>query len=282
MGKSTASNPQPIRVKLRQPMKVVAWGLTDAGKLREHNEDSVLIDLERQLFAVADGMGGHAGGERASGLAVELIEQQVAGARPRRMTRPIGISPDDPAGRLLREATESASKRIYELASAEHSLAGMGTTLTALLVDGGRAYLAHVGDSRAYLLRDNRLRQLTADHSWIEEQVRAGNMSREEADQSRLRHVVTRSVGFERDVHVDLVAMPVVAGDCFLLCTDGLSNYFRDEELASYLSINFFADVPRLLVQEANARGGEDNLTVIVVYLANQFESAVTTPSSNR
>jgi protein phosphatase len=145
----------------------------------------------------------------------------------------------------------------------------MGTTMTSLWFHGGRAYLAHVGDSRAYLFRDGRAQQLSDDHSWVSEQVRAGMMSEEEARESKFRHIITRSVGFERDVLVDGAAIPVQAGDCYLICSDGLSNYVEGDELARLMTSRFYREVPRLLVELANDRGGDDNITVVLVHVAN-------------
>jgi PPM family protein phosphatase len=252
-------------------MKLHCWGLTDVGRKRDHNEDSFLINAELGLFAVADGMGGHAGGDRASRLAVEIIEREVrdnmSGGTG---TVPIGPSTTEaPPARELRSAALTAGRTIFDLAEGNPQLSGMGTTLTALLLKSGRAYLAHVGDSRAYLYRDNRIEQLTEDHSWIEEQVKAGFMTPAEARESSLKHIITRSVGFERDVEVDLLAMPILMGDCFLLCSDGLSNTASIEDLRRALGQGYYSDVPKLLVDSANERGGDDNITVVLVYVAN-------------
>jgi serine/threonine protein phosphatase PrpC len=145
----------------------------------------------------------------------------------------------------------------------------MGTTLTALLFSKRRAYLGHVGDSRAYLYRDGKARQLTDDHSWIQDQVRAGLLSPDEAKESRFRNIITRSVGFEPSVQPDMQDLIVQAGDCYLLCSDGLSNYLSLEELGNVLTTQFYRDVPRALIALANDRGGDDNITCICVYAAN-------------
>jgi PPM family protein phosphatase len=252
-------------------MKLLSWSLTDVGRKRDHNEDSFLNNAELGLFAVADGMGGHAGGDRASRLAVEIIEREVRDNTSTSMnTVPIGPSTTEaPPARELRSAALTAGRTIFDLAEGDPQLSGMGTTLTALLLKSGRAYLAHVGDSRAYLYRDNRIEQLTEDHSWIEEQVKAGFMTAAEARESSLKHIITRSVGFERDVDVDLLAMPVLMGDCFLLCSDGLCNTASPEDLRRALSQGYYSDVPRMLVDGANERGGDDNITVVLVYVAN-------------
>ena len=249
-------------------MRIVPWGLSDVGCKREHNEDSLLVAPDLNLFAVADGMGGHVGGGRASKLAVETLEREIRAAELHQVASS-GPDPEDPPGNVLSEATRTASRTIYDEAQEKTELHGMGTTLTAILLHDGRAYLVHVGDSRCYLFRDGRIEQLTSDHSWIEEQVRAGYMTADEAQQSSLKHVVTRSVGFEREVDVDALAMPVLMGDCYLLCSDGLSNYLNDAQLRDYLIRGYYSEVPRRLVDTANKLGGDDNITVVVVYVAN-------------
>jgi serine/threonine protein phosphatase PrpC len=241
-------------------MRFFAYSLTDVGKKRDHNEDSFLVDDQLQLYAVADGMGGHAAGERASKMALETLSAAIG--------RPEKERPDALA--VLREATQVAGAAIFAAAQSDENLHGMGTTLTSLWFQRGRAYLAHVGDSRAYLYRDGRAQQLSDDHSWVSEQVRAGMMTEEEAKESKFRHIITRSVGFEQMVQVDGAAIPVQPGDCFLLCSDGLSNYVEGEELARVMQARFYRDVPRLLVELANDRGGDDNVTVVLVHLANE------------
>src|SRR5262249_15695138 len=153
---------------------------------------------------------------------------------------------------------------IFDAAQADPDMSGMGTTLTTLLIHAGRAHLAHVGDSRCYLFRDGKCQQLTDDHSWGSEQVRAGLLSEAEAKESKVKHIITRPAGFERDVLVDNSAVAVEPGDCFLLCSDGLSNYLEGDELAKVLTAHFYTKVPSLLIELANDRGGEDNVTVVL------------------
>ncbi len=240
-------------------MRLLSYSLSDVGRKRDHNEDSFLVDETMNLYAVADGMGGHQAGERASKMA---LEQLLAALGP-----PSGERPD--ALQVLREAAQAAGSAIFDAAQADDTLNGMGTTLTSLWFQRGRAYLAHVGDSRAYLYRDGRVQQLSDDHSWVSEQIRAGMMTEEEAKESKFRHIITRSVGFEREVQVDGAAIPVQPGDCFVICSDGLSNYLEGDELARVLQARFYRDIPRLLVDLANDRGGDDNVTVVVVHVAN-------------
>lgn len=292
-------------------MKLFAWALTDTGQKREKNEDSFLVADDLSLFAVADGMGGHRGGARASSLALEVLHREVGAAisdlsaaaerlnelaKARwndardeeegcRETEEITQSTVDatadmveageeldalpPATAVMRLAARKASSEVFREASRNPSLSGMGTTLTAMFCEAGRMHLVHAGDSRAYLFRDGSIRQLTDDHSWIAEQVRSGLMSAREAEVSQYKHVITRSIGFDRDVEVDSAGVVVQCGDCFLLCSDGLSNYIEEEELRGLMEEGWYRRLPQTLVDLANERGGDDNITVVVVYAAN-------------
>ena len=175
-----------------------------------------------------------------------------------------------PALELMREIVKRASTGIFEAAWAKPELRGMGTTLTAVLVHGNRAHLVHAGDSRCYLFRDGILRQLTDDHSWIAEQLRSGNMSEAEAKASKFRHVITKSIGFERDTEADMKSVPITAGDCFVLCSDGMSNYVEHGELERIVAMTWYRRLPDTLVSLANDRGGEDNVTVVVGVVSNE------------
>jgi protein phosphatase len=145
----------------------------------------------------------------------------------------------------------------------------MGTTLTAILVHAGKAHLVHAGDSRCYRFRDGELHQLTDDHSWIAEQLRSGTISEAEAKASKFRHVITRSIGFERDIDADVKSVPVSPGDCFLLCSDGMSNHVEHGELERIIAMTWYRRLPHALIELANDRGGEDNITVVVGWIAN-------------
>lgn len=261
-------------------MKPCGWAITDVGRRRDHNEDTFLCNNRLALYAVADGMGGHLGGERASHMAVEILEREMERSLDGELKAT--VSGPKPEGGLravaqaLRDATIVAAKTIHEAAHTDAQHAGMGTTLTSALFHGKHVSVCHVGDSRAYLYRDGRARQLTEDHSWIQEQVRAGLLSREDALLSRFRNIITRSVGFEPTVEPDLLTLPVELGDCFLLCSDGLSNYLSTEEIAQVLTDRFYADAGPAFVEIANERGGEDNITCIVIYVANVGENPET------
>jgi serine/threonine protein phosphatase PrpC len=191
----------------------------------------------------------------------------VRGSDP---TLPPGAVPAfSPALEVMRGVVKRASSAIFEASWAKPELRGMGTTLTAMLVHGGRAHVVHAGDSRCYVFRDGQLRQLTEDHSWIAEQLRAGSISEAEARSSKFRHVITKSIGFERDIEADTKTVPVSAGDCFLLCSDGMTNYVEHGELERIVAMTWYRRLPATLVELANSRGGDDNITVVVGLVAN-------------
>jgi PPM family protein phosphatase len=241
---------------------------TDVGMKREHNEDSFLVNEDLGLFVVCDGMGGHAGGETASRLAVQTIEKELISAKLRTddpFSSQVALA-ESPLAGALREAVEGACSAVFRTSRANPELAGMGTTCISLLVHGEHAIVGHVGDSRAYLVRDGEVWQLSEDHSLVNEQVRAGLLTLEEAKHSRLKNIITRSVGFEEDVLVDVVGVETRAGDRFLLCSDGLSNLVETDEIRDALGHDDVAQVPEMLIQLANARGGDDNITVVAVH----------------
>jgi PPM family protein phosphatase len=236
---------------------------TDVGMRREHNEDWFLVNESLGLYVVCDGMGGHAGGETASRVACEAIEREMKDSH--------GVVGDDSADRerlagMLRQAVQGACAAVYQTSLTDPELQGMGTTLVALLVDGDGGVVAHVGDSRVYHVRKGDVTQLTEDHSLVNEQVRAGLMSPEEARYSRLKNIITRSVGFEEEVAVDLAPVQTEPGDVFVLCSDGLSNLVDGDEIGGVV---LHSESPEAtcaeLVDLANDRGGDDNITVVVV-----------------
>ena len=183
--------------------------------------------------------------------------------------QPGAVAAFSPALEVMRGVVRRASSAIFEASWAKPELRGMGTTLTAMLVHGGRAHVVHAGDSRCYVFRDGQLRQLTEDHSWIAEQLRAGSISEAEAKSSKFRHVITKSIGFERDIEADTKSVPVSAGDCFLLCSDGMTNYVEHGELERIVAMTWYRRLPAALVELANSRGGDDNITVVVGLVAN-------------
>lgn len=272
--------------RLRTCFTVQAFGLSDRGKVRSTNEDQFLIaslvkSLQIQqtslpqsetrqsgdvsyLFVVADGMGGHAAGEEASALAIESVEQYVLEAlKWFSCCRP---SDEDRVLLDFQKALGLAHQRVRSEAAERPELHGMGTTVTLAYSLNDELYVAHVGDSRCYLLRDGQLYRLTQDHSLVEEMIRRGLLKPEEASTHRWRHVITSTVGGDSsDVRVDVHKLQLEAGDVLLLCSDGLTEMISDEELAQTLT-----DVPNpelacyQLVSRANEAGGADNVTVVI------------------
>jgi protein phosphatase len=244
-----------------------AAAASDRGRRRAGNEDcclySVAPDGHAGIFTVCDGMGGAAGGETASRLAAEAMLQSM-----NRSIHPATESGEtltgDWADKLL-EAAQEANRQVYGRSRRQTELAGMGTTLVALAVRGGAGWLAHVGDSRCYRLRAGGLERLTQDHSLVEEQVRAGQMTRQQAERSPLSHVLTRAVGTEPLVQVEITRPSVSVGDLYLLCSDGLTRELADERLAAILdSAEALDSVCARLVEAANLAGGRDNITCLL------------------
>ncbi|TMB26611.1 MAG: serine/threonine-protein phosphatase [Deltaproteobacteria bacterium] len=223
---------------------------------REHNEDSFLLNEDLGLYVVCDGMGGHAGGETASRLAVQTVEKELISTRLRAddpFASTVGLE-ETPLAIALQEAIEGACSMVYRTSRTEPELQGMGTTCIALLLRGDVAVVGHVGDSRAYFVREGAIVQLTEDHSLVNEQVRAGLLTSEEAKHSRLRNIITRSVGFEEDVLVDVIGLETKPGDRFLLCSDGLSNLIEPGEIRDALVGTELVEVPQKLIELANSR----------------------------
>jgi serine/threonine protein phosphatase PrpC len=257
-------------------MKARGWATTDVGLKRDHNEDSYLCNEAAGLFAVADGMGGHLGGERASHLAVEILEREIEPQAEKLRQGNGGAGGGSGDGELdgvaaaLRTATRNAGAAIHAEADQNPDLNGMGTTLTSAFFHGDQITICHVGDSRVYLFRDGRARLLTEDHSWIQEQIKAGLVLPEDAIVARFRNIITRSVGFEPTVEPDLLTLPVELGDCYVICSDGLSNYLEEKDIAEVLGSCFYGEAGPVFVDLANQRGGDDNITCVVVYIANE------------
>jgi PPM family protein phosphatase len=222
---------------------------TDVGRGRPENEDRLLVDDERGLYAVADGMGGHRAGEVASATAVEALQAAFLDGRP------------------LDQAVEAANAAVFAKAAADAALQGMGTTLTAAAVlDGHTLLVGHVGDSRAYLMRDGAVAQVTDDHSLVEQLVREGRLSPEEAQTHPQRAIITRALGVDPEVEVDTYRVDLKAGDRLLICSDGLTNMLSDDTIAATLRRH--ADPQQAadtLVDMANQAGGDDNITVVIL-----------------
>lgn len=254
-------------------LRARACGLSDVGVLRSHNEDCFEIDPEHQMFVVADGMGGHSHGEIASRIAVQAIREYVANAG---LSEARGDTPLDAGasrGVRLKPAIRLAHDRVLKAIRQDGSLHGMGTTVVGMIVDDSKATVAHVGDSRAYRLRNGKLELLTQDHTWVNEQVVAGFLSEEQARVHPLKNVVTRALGGDSEVDVDVREWPIEPGDLFLLCSDGLTTMLSDAEILDRLrSTSRLEEACGRLVRDANARGGFDNISVVLLRIEGDDE----------
>lgn len=235
--------------------KCDVWCRTDKGLRRDSNQDSFLINKDIGLFVVADGMGGHSGGEVASQLAVQTAEEVVAEGRARGMN----------ARDLVQKTYEECSHRIYDRAAQESSLNGMGTTMVLTYLQGNSLFIGNVGDSRAYMYRRPYLWQVSEDHSLVNEQLRAGLIREDQVRQFVGRNVITRSVGYERDVKADIWERPLQKGDQFILCSDGLSGMITDDLISETLAHRQADQAVAELIQRALEAGGEDNVTVLLI-----------------
>jgi serine/threonine protein phosphatase PrpC len=257
-------------------MLVAPYAQCDIGLIRETNEDSVLVNPSLGLYAVCDGMGGHAAGEVASSTAAALLEDYFrdrgailteADCRPDGYFRIL---------RLAEEAVQQVSAQLYEMACCNPDCRGMGTTLTMLLVVNNKAIVAHVGDSRLYLLRDGDVHLLSSDHTMANELVQLGHLEADRAKHSRFASVLTRSVGRQELVQVDTLLFDLLPGDTCLLCSDGFSKYLDEtRELRDLLNAEDPQGVPQRLVDLATSRGGGDNISVIVLRVDETDDSGV-------
>jgi serine/threonine protein phosphatase PrpC len=242
-------------------MHYEAFAATDVGRKRAQNQDSLASLPQMGLFVVADGMGGHRGGEIASAISVKVIPEVVEKSM---------ALPDWSPRAVVSEAIRRANRTIFDRAIQQPQLRGMGTTTTALLFKEDRLTIGHVGDSRCYFMRKGAIWQATRDHSLVAEKLRAGLITRAEARTDRLRNVITRSVGFEAEVNVEVYEMTVKAGDLFLVCSDGLSGLLDDEEILKAVDGHFFDahDLKKAvveLIQGANSNGGDDNISAVLI-----------------
>lgn len=232
--------------------------VTDIGLVRNLNEDSLLISANIGLFAVADGMGGHRAGEVASATALQLVERELTSR----------LNAGDNPGAALINSIKEASCSVYEISRRSPELMGMGTTVTACLIRDKEAYIAQVGDSRAYLLRSGKIIRLTEDHSLVQELVKKGGISEEQALIHPQRNVLTRALGTESVLEVDLYRFDIGPGDILLLCTDGLTGYLLPEELLHTVQESMDLDAAaRKLLEKALGYGGADNITIILIGL---------------
>ncbi len=248
-------------------MKFVSTGLTDVGRKRQHNEDAYFQDEALGLFVVCDGMGGHAAGEVAAAKTIEVIREQIQAHAEIVTALATDPTPRNRAAAvaLVETAVQRACSEVWKMAQADAAKRGMGTTCVVLPVAGGKGVIGHVGDSRVYLLRNKQAHRLTEDHTLIQAQLKQGLITKDQAATSQYRNVITRAVGIQESVQVDTLLTDVLPGDLYMLCSDGLHGYLEDEEAGVLLAAALPAELPKKLIELANARGGKDNITAIVV-----------------
>jgi len=258
-----------VKTETETPLSIEAWGQTDVGMKRRLNEDVFQLDENIGLYLVADGMGGHAAGEVASRLAAdEIIATFTDRCRVENETWPEhwNMARSATANRLV-DAILAGHERVTRAVSRDVNLRGMGTTVVAAVhPEASRTIIiCHVGDSRAYRLRQGQLELLTEDHSWVHEQVAAGFLTEEAARSHPLKNVVTQALGGSTDPRVDILESELEAGDVFLLCSDGLNSMLTDEEIAEVLGTGGeLREMTARLIERANERGGNDNITVVL------------------
>lgn len=236
----------------RSRIPLVAGCLTHIGKVRPTNQDTLVVDEALRIYGVADGMGGHKGGETAS-----------AGARDAVLE---ALRDEEPSMEAMRKAVETANAELFAQQAADEKLSGMGTTLSMLWFSDAFAYIAHVGDSRVYVLREGKLQQLTDDHSLVAELVRMGQLTEADAEKHPFRNVITRAVGTEEGIRVDLAVEERHAGDIWLVCSDGLHGLIDIEMMETTIKSHAPAAAAELLLNAALQAGGRDNISVIVLY----------------
>ena len=273
----TAGSPQPTDEASRVTLE--AWLVTDVGVVRDHNEDSAHMEPDSGFFIVADGMGGHAAGEVASAMAVETVRTVLEAAQPD--IEAFLKAPSDPGRRhlvqLLQNAVLQAHQAVYQRGQTESDKQGMGTTLDVVLVAGAEAFVAHVGDSRTYLVRDGRSSQITTDHTVAEVLVIEGKLTIEEAQVSPLRTILVNAIGVSADVGVEMAHVTLKRNDRLLLCSDGLHDYFPvEDEIAQRLSADKPGDALAEMVELAKTRGGHDNITGVAVHVVEVIEAVPT------
>jgi PPM family protein phosphatase len=247
-----------LSLKNNNHMKIKAYGKTDVGRKRQINQDSILVNARHNIYAVADGMGGHKGGEVASAMAVETLQEVLSQGDN-------NISPET----RLELAYKLANDRIYETShkAANKDLEGMGTTLVTFYAAQHKIFISNVGDSRAYLFRDGLIWQITEDHSLVQEQIRAGLINPENSEEMVGKNVITRSVGYDQVVKADVMFRTYTKGDIYLLCSDGLTGMVPNPEIANILAKNPLEKVSQICIDEANKAGGTDNISCLIISL---------------
>jgi PPM family protein phosphatase len=249
-------------------MPTTAFGLTDTGQGRSSNEDAYGLFEDLHLYIVADGMGGHAAGEVASRMAVDAVQDYMASAENQKKVATFPDIPQDlpPLAQRLVAAGKSANQKIHQLGQTERRYNGMGTTMVSFVVNGNTTYIAHAGDSRAYLIRNGTIKQITDDHSLINEYIRQGLLTHEDAAIHPLKHVITRALGTSPQIDFDVNIISLIDGDFLLLCSDGLSNPLSDQDILKQVvdSRTHLKDGCSHLIRMALDKGADDNITVIL------------------
>lgn len=260
-------------------MQITYAALTDVGKKRDHNEDAFLVDADVDLFAVCDGMGGHAAGEVASAIAVQTLREAIEQNADLLQSYRSGEAELEryEVLQMMEHAIQTACDRIYEAAQQDDKKRGMGTTCSMLMIIGSRGFIGHVGDSRIYLIREGMVHQLTEDHSLVNELVRRGKLKRDEVAGSpyaEYKNAVTRAVGVYPSVEGDTLDFDVLPGDQFMLCSDGLHAYLDDEKIQQAFGADDLEVVVKGFIDLANEGGGHDNITSVAVRVAEKLEDA--------
>lgn len=247
--------------------------LTDVGKVRDHNEDAVASDLTIGLLVLADGMGGYRAGEVASEIAVLLIASLITQSMQDEFHKELDQSNLLPESHMLKSAVAQANAAIFQVSQEEPQCAGMGTTLVAGVFTNNKLVVGHIGDSRMYRLRNSVLEQITEDHSLVQEQMNAGLITQEQAQTSSSKNLVTRALGIEPEVELELQELDVEVGDVYLLCSDGLSDMVSDAEIAETLrgANGNISHAANRLIHLANDHGGVDNISVLVAIVKKEF-----------
>ncbi len=248
-------------------LRITSYGSTDVGLLRSHNEDCFEISDRDQVYVVADGMGGHNHGEVASRIAVDAIGSFIAESSDHDGTLPVGYDSNlRHHSNRLKRSIHTAHNQVLGAIREDGSLLGMGTTVVTAMYQENVLAIGHVGDSRGYRLRNGHLELLTQDHTWVNEQVMAGYLSEEQAKSHPLKNVVTRALGGDSEIVVDVLETEVSDGDLILLCSDGLTTMLSDQEIHERLVADgSLSEIGTRLIQDANARGGFDNVTVVLL-----------------
>lgn len=248
-------------------MEIEFGAATDTGKVKKNNEDAYICDPELQLFIIADGMGGYAAGDVASQTAIDIIGQEIA-AQTEELLQLRAQGEIWEVQARLETAVQRACAELHTKAQETAEYKGMGTTLSMIWMSANRAAIAHVGDSRIYLLRDGRVHRMTEDHSLVQELVRQGRLEKENIANFPYRNAITRALGPQFGVEVDTLDFDLLSGDLFLLCSDGLYRYLQKGELSQFMTSGSEQEIADLLVDLANERGGGDNITAIVLKIS--------------